>query len=103
MRFSLSRPGPWLAEIRFNAAKATLADTGPITLTLFLDGRPIGSLRVADAAVKTYSVPVRLAQTSAELAFTVDKPWVSPDDGARLGVLLHAMGFKRPPAAPERP
>lgn len=96
MRFRLSEPGEWTAEVRFNAAKTTLNDTGPITLAFAVNGLPIGSLRVADEAVKTFSAPVRLDSTEAEFSFTVDKPWTSPLDGAKLGVLLHAMGFNRP-------
>ncbi len=30
------------------------------------------------------------------LGLLVDKPWVAPDDGAKLGVLVSAMGFIRP-------
>lgn len=95
MRFTLSEPGEWTAEVRFNAAKATLKDTGPITLNFAVNGRPIGSLRVADEGVRTFSAPVRIESTDVEFSFTVDRPWTSPIDGARLGVLLHAMGFKR--------
>ncbi len=95
MQFTLSEPGEWIAEVRFNANEATLKDTGPITLTFSVNGRPVGSMRVADGSVKTFSTPVRLETTKAELSFTIDKPWVAPSDGAKLGVLLHAMGFKR--------
>lgn len=96
MRFSLPEAGDWVAEVRFNAAKRTLAGTGPITLVFAVNGRPIGTMRVADDAVKTFSAPVRLDAKEAELSLAIDKPWTSPLDGAKLGVLLHAMGFKRP-------
>ncbi len=94
MRFVLPEPGEWIAQVRFNAAMRTLADTGPITLSFAVNGRPVGTLRVADAAVKTFSTPVRLDTRQAVLSFAIDKPWIAPHDGARLGVLLHAMGFK---------
>lgn len=96
MRFPIPAPGPYLAEVRVHAAKATLKDTGPITLTLRLDGRPIASLRVSDDGPRTLSSPVSISQSSAELSFTIDKPWVSPADGVKLGVLLQAMGFRKP-------
>ncbi|NWF84746.1 MAG: hypothetical protein HXY18_13050 [Bryobacteraceae bacterium] len=95
MRFSLSEAGEWVAEVRFNATRQTLAETGPITLAFAVNGRPIGTMRVADDAVKTFSAPVRLSTREAELSFAIDKPWTSRLDGAKLGVLLHAMGFKR--------
>lgn len=98
MRFPIAEPGPYLAEIRFRASQNTLKDTGPITLTLLLDGRPLASLRVSGDNAQTLSAPVSISQPSTELSFTIDKPWVSPADGARLGVLLKAMGFRRPPA-----
>lgn len=96
MRFSLPEAGEWVAEARFNAAEKTLAETGPITLAFAVNGRPIGTMRVADHSVKTFSAPVKLDSKEAEFSFSIDKPWTSPVDGANLGVLLHAMGFKRP-------
>jgi len=95
MQFTLSEPGQWLAAVRFNATGATLRDTGPIALTFSVNGRPVGSMRVTDDSMRTFSMPVRLDTTRAELSFSVDKPWVAPADGAKLGVLLHGMGFKR--------
>jgi len=96
MRFELPSPGAWTAAVRFRAAETTLKDTGPITLHFFVNGRATGQMRVATADVRTFSAPVMLDGTDAELSFTVDKPWVSPQDGVKLGVVLQAMGFKRP-------
>lgn len=96
MRFKIPAPGEWRAEVRFRAAETTLKSTGPVTLAFAVNGRPIGSVRVGDPAVRTFSAIVLLDRPEAEFSFTVDKPWVSPEDGAKLGVLLQAMGFRKP-------
>lgn len=96
MRIRLPAPGSWVATVRFRAAEVTLRDTGPLTLRFLVNNRPAGQMRVSTTSVLTFSAPVVIDNPEAELSFTVDKPWVSPEDGAKLGVVVQAMGFKRP-------
>ncbi len=95
MRFDLPSPGAWTAAVRFRAAEKSLKETGPITIRLFVNGRAVGQTRVASPEVRTFSAPVTLDRSEAELSFIVDKPWNSPEDGVNLGVVVQAMGFKR--------
>jgi hypothetical protein len=96
----VSSPGPWLARMEFAVAEATLRETGPVTVRLLLNGRPLGQERFLAAGEKALSYPVPdeliSAKETARLHARIEPVWVAPDDGARLGVLLKAMGFVRP-------
>jgi hypothetical protein len=71
--------------------------TGPVTLTCFLDGRPLGAMRCASAGRHRYERPVPegwvQAGKAVKVTAEVDKRWVSKDDGAQLGFLLNAVGI----------
>lgn len=97
VRCTLPRDGSWQAEFDFAAVDVTLKDTGPITLTFTVNGRAIGTMRCDHEAMFQFrvAVPKDLAKAGQELILeaAVDKPWVSPGDGAKLGVLVSAAGF----------
>ncbi|MGJ5813304.1 hypothetical protein [Paludibaculum fermentans] len=94
VRCTLPRDGQWLAAFDFEVAEATLRDTGPITLTFEVNGQQVGSLRCDHAAGYQFRAPVpKGLGPTLTLTAIVDKPWVSPGDGAPLGVLLTAAGF----------
>ncbi|MBN9657846.1 MAG: hypothetical protein J0H49_06685 [Acidobacteria bacterium] len=94
VRCTLPHEGKWLAGFDFEVAEATLKDTGPITLTFEVNGQRAGSLRCDHAAAYRFRAPVQEGlRGELTLTATIDKPWVSPGDGAQLGVLLTAAGF----------
>jgi hypothetical protein len=94
---SLPWEGKWLAAFDFEVAEATLKDTGPITLTFEVNGQKVGSLRCDSAGPYRFRavLPASLSQEDQALRLVaiIDKPWVSPGDGAKLGVLVTAAGF----------
>lgn len=100
VRCTLPSAGPWLAAMDLYAAEATLRDTGPITLSFTANGREIGRLRCANPGPAQFRAPLPsgLATAGAALILevSIDKPWISPGDGAKLGVLVAAMGFLQP-------
>ncbi len=97
VRCTLPWDGKWLAALDFQVADATLKDTGPITLTFEVNGQKVGSLRCDRAGAYRFRavLPAALSKEDQELRLDVaiDKPWVSPGDGAKLGVLVTAAGF----------
>ena len=100
VRCKLPDAGAWNIAMDFIATGVTMQDTGPITLTFTVNGREITRLRCDKPGRQQFQAPLPadLALPGAELVFqaSIDKPWVSRDDGAKLGVLLIAMGFIQP-------
>lgn len=91
---------PWLAQMELAVAEATLKETGPVTVSLWVNGREIGQARYEKPGEQTLSIPlpkdVLPNGGEATLMARIDPVWVAPSDGAKLGVLLKAMGFARP-------
>ncbi|HUQ91835.1 MAG TPA: hypothetical protein VM120_09145 [Bryobacteraceae bacterium] len=83
--------------MEFVIADATFKETGPIRMSFFADGQPIGNVRydqpgekrfvteVAEGLLKPYEPMV--------IAAEADKVFVSPQDGMKLGFLLVRAGF----------
>ncbi|MGC4053226.1 MAG: hypothetical protein QM757_28310 [Paludibaculum sp.] len=94
VRCSLPYEAKWLAGFDFEVAEATLKDTGPVTLTFEVNGKHAGSLRCDHAGAYRFRAPIPNGlEEDLTLVAIVDKPWVSPGDGAKLGVLVTAAGF----------
>jgi hypothetical protein len=100
VRCKLPNAGPWNIAMDFIATDVTMRDTGPITLTFTVNGRELSRLRCDKPGRQQFRAPLPpdLALPGAELVLqaSIDKPWVSREDGAKLGVLLIAMGFIQP-------
>lgn len=95
VRCTLPAEGNWQAAFDFEVSDATLQHTGPITLTWQANGRPLGQMRCDHQAAYRFRAPLPedMAGASVILEAVIDHPWVSPADGAKLGVLLTAVGF----------
>jgi hypothetical protein len=100
VRVQLPDPGPWVAQVEFAVTEPTFKETGPVTVEVLVNGRALGRTRYEAFGEKTISLPMPedLLPRGGEavLALRIDPVWVAPSDGARLGVLLKAMGFLRP-------
>lgn len=84
-------------RVEFAVAENTFPSTGPITLTLTVNGKALDKVRYDSAGQKRFEKPVPSAWMLPSLenfvVIEVDKPWVSPKDGAKLGVILLGAGF----------
>jgi hypothetical protein len=64
-----------------------------------IDGRALGSLSCDHPGKYAIDTPVPASWIRPgeylHVTFTSDRPWVSPDDGARLSFLLFEAGFRR--------
>jgi len=81
----------------FTIAEMTFQKTGPVTITFLVNGRQLDRVRYDSHGEKHFEKPVdpdwirggEENRATAEL----DKIWVAPDDGAKLGLILTRVGF----------
>ncbi|HEV2687295.1 MAG TPA: hypothetical protein VGV35_02040 [Bryobacteraceae bacterium] len=88
MRFSMIL---WIAE-------ATLRDTGPVTITLELNGHELGNIHCTHPGGYRFDQPVPIdwihAREPVEVLAEADKVWISPSDGKHLAYLIQEAGFR---------
>ena len=81
----------------FTIPPQTFRDTGPVTLTLRVNGALLDRHRCSQPGQQHYShgVPNNLLRANAInfVAIDPDPVWVSSDDGTRLGFILSRAGF----------
>lgn len=83
----------------FSIADATFKDTGPVTLQFFVNGKLVETRKFEKPGA--YTLEKELADdllkpnADNDLAIEIDKVWVAPDDGAKLGFLLTSLGLTR--------
>ena len=100
VRCKLPTGGPWNIAMDFIVTGITLQKTGPITITFTVDGKEVQSLRCDHPGERQFRAPLpaNLAAAGKELVLqaSIDKPYIAPEDGSKLGVLVSAMGFVQP-------
>jgi hypothetical protein len=90
-----------IERLKFKAdlsvADATLKDTGPVTISIFINGHLLDSVKYTAAGRKQYEKPVPAEFLNPKsvnfAALEIDKVWVSKADGAVLGFILTSAGF----------
>ncbi len=99
LRFLLDRAGGWKVAIDFTLPESNFRDTGPVTLSFFVNDQLLDRIRFTTAGDKHFEKAVPPAWLRAGefnvIKAEVSPPWVSPGDGAKLGVVLHRAGFVR--------
>jgi hypothetical protein len=99
LAFHLPRADGWTAALDLEFVDATMRDTGPVTVSVAVNGHTVGELRCERPGRYQFraAVPPGAIRAGAEtvLSAKVDKPWLAKDDGALLGFILHAGGFLR--------
>lgn len=85
--------------IDFTIAGATFQDTGPVTLSFYVNDHLLDKVRYTSFGPHHFEkkVPADWVETNKEatVAAEIDKVWVSKDDGAKLGFLLTRIGLKQ--------
>jgi len=85
--------------MHFTIPEATFQHTGPVTSSVFVEGREIGSIRCDAPASYYFDKPVPdgvvPAGTRAEVRIRSDKAWVDPVNNARLSLQMAEAGFVR--------
>jgi hypothetical protein len=81
----------------FSLPERTFRVTGPVTLSLTLNGKFVEAARIQQAGQQSYTFDLpadAIRKDEVNLVSIVpDKVWVSPDDGTKYGYILHRAGF----------
>ena len=81
----------------FSLPERTFRETGPVTLTIRMNGALFVRQRFDHAGAQHYlrAVPPELLRPNAENRVSIDPDpvWVSKADGGRLGFILSRAGF----------
>ena len=84
--------------MRFAIHDVTFAKTGPVTLTIRINGQVIDRPRYDSPGEREYSHPVPSALLKAKnpvvVEIDVDPVWIAPLDHAELGIVLVSIGFE---------
>jgi hypothetical protein len=88
-------------DLKFAAELAipevTFKDTGPVAVSVLIEGHPLATLRCPRAGKYRIEKPVPpnwvTPGKTVHVAFETEPRWVSPLDGAQLSFLLYNAGF----------
>lgn len=99
LRFWLEETARQRLVVDFAIAADTFKATGPVTVTFFVNAKPLGQQRCPKAGQYRFGKAVPAAWLRTDdftlVAAQADKLWTSPTDGARLGFILSRIGFVR--------
>jgi len=98
LRFNLPRGGDWIFFAELALADATLEQTGPVTVSYFVNGRLLHSERYAEPGEIHFERAVAPDWLHAGLnsaAIVPDRVYISPGDGVVLSLILKSVGFVR--------
>jgi hypothetical protein len=97
VRVALRRADSLNYFIDFSIADATFKVTGPVTLKFFVNDHMLDSMRYEMPGTYHFEKPVPAdwieAGKDATLAAEIDKVWVAPQDGVKLGFILTRIGL----------
>lgn len=97
MRFRLKSRDNRKLVVKFVVVSQTFSETGPFMIEFLVNGRPVGGMRCEKPGEHVFEAPVsdEILRTDDEtrVQIRVEKHWVSPLDGNRLGVQLMEAGF----------
>jgi len=83
--------------IDFAIAETTLLATGPVTVSFLVNDRVLDRARYSRAGSQHFEKPVPsdwvAANQDSTVGAEIDKLWVSPDDGTKLGMILVRIGL----------
>jgi len=97
LRFRLSSVKGLRFVMDFALPDVTFAQRGPVAISFFINGHLLDKVRYEGGGQKHFekAVPSAWLRTDADtlVAAEIDKVWVAPADGARLGFILSRAGF----------
>jgi len=84
-------------SMEFAIPEATFAQRGPVTVSVLVNGQLVDRSRYEKGGEFRIEKPVPAEWLRTDLhnyvTLEIDKPWVAPQDGARLGFILKSAGF----------
>jgi hypothetical protein len=83
--------------IDFALPEATFKETGPVTMTFLVNDRVLDTVRYKASGEQHFekAVPPEWVEPMKDtlLAASIDKVWIAPADGAKLGFILTRIGL----------
>jgi hypothetical protein len=90
-------PGPLRLMAHFGISEVTFKQTGPVTISVLINGHILETATYGEPGDKHIEKPVQAGWVKPgaenQVSLEIDKVWVSPVDGARLGIVLRSIGF----------
>ena len=97
LRFQLAFTEDLRFVMDFSVPAATFPQRGPVTISVFINGKLLDKVRCEKPGEMHFDKPVPAAWLRANaptlVAMEIDKVWVAPADGAQLGFILSRAGF----------
>ncbi|MDQ6677620.1 MAG: hypothetical protein M3Z09_10030 [Acidobacteriota bacterium] len=97
LRFLVKTTDGVHAVADFSIADATMKDTGPVTVSFFVNGKLLGTEKYSKSGSYHFDKPVPAdLLTAGKLATFAMRPepiWISPTDKQHLGLILIRAGF----------
>ena len=97
LRFFLDAVDKLTFKAEFAVAEATIKDTGPVTVSVLINGNLLEKVYCAKSGERYVEkpVPAKFLRANAMnlVALEIDKVWIAPDDGAKMGFILSRAGF----------
>ncbi len=98
LQFYIGRREHLKFVMEFALADRTFAETGPVTLSVFINGKPLDRFRYDKPGTHSINKPVPAELLKADavnrVAIEPDKVWTAREDGATLGFILTSAGFR---------
>lgn len=83
--------------MEFAIPEVTFAQRGPVTISVTVNRHPLLSARYERGGEYRLEKPVPAEWLRTDMhnyvALEIDKPWIAPQDGAKLGFILKSAGF----------
>ena len=98
LRFRIKEGGYSKFAAEFAIPQATFGTTGPVTVSVAVNGVSLGSIRCDHAGDYRMEKPVpggAIAPGEVHVTLEANPRWASPLDGAQLSFYLRAAGFVR--------
>jgi len=97
LRFAVTETKDVKFVMDFAVAKTTFDSTGPVTISFFVNDKLLDTVRYVEPGNKHYEKPVPPGWLATDrmntMAAEIDKLYVSPLDGGKLGFILSRAGF----------
>ena len=99
VKFNLTDTVGFKYRADFAIADVTFKQTGPVSVTFFINDAKLATVRYDTAGAKVFEVPVPagmlLANAENTAAAEIDKDFIAKEDGAHLGFILSRLGLER--------
>ncbi len=99
LRLRAPETPPFDLIIDFAVAEATFRETGPLSIPVTLNARPLDTIRCAAPGRMLFrkAVPAELLRPGdlTEVALTIDKTWKEPGSGRLYGIQLLRVALER--------